>query len=90
MRFDFSHQSALSESEIEQIENWVNEQIDLDWPVTQATMPKTEALKGGALALFKEKYPDMVSVYTIGKNNQIINQELAAAPFKHTGYGHIH
>ncbi len=91
LRFDFSHQSALSESEIEQIENWVNEQIDLDWPVTQATMPKTEALKGGALAFFKEKYPDIVSVYTIGQNDQIISQELCGGPHvKHTGeIGHI-
>ena len=52
--------------EIVKVEGIVNEQINRDLSVSMAIMPLEEARKGGAIALFGEKYEDVVKVYTIG------------------------
>jgi alanyl-tRNA synthetase len=66
-RFDFSHEKALSEAEIKQVERLVNERIYADIPVTPVTMPLPEAKKiPGVRAVFGEKYPDPVRVVLIG------------------------
>lgn len=86
LRFDFSFDRALTEDEIKQVETWINEQITADLPVTRATLPKDEALTQGALAFFNEKYPDVVSVYTIGTENNWVSKELCGGPHvEHTG-----
>jgi len=67
-RFDFTHNSALTACEIEEIELFVNNLI-LNFggfPVQVAEMPVDEAKKQGALALFGEKYGDIVRVVNIG------------------------
>lgn len=66
LRFDFSFDRALTDQEKQQVEDQVNAWIDADLPVTQKMMAKQEALQSGAIAFFVEKYPDEVSVYTIG------------------------
>lgn len=66
LRFDFSHPEKLTEEQIKQVEDLVNEQINKNLPVTVETMNKSEALKLGALAFFAEKYPDKVTVYSVG------------------------
>jgi alanyl-tRNA synthetase len=68
LRFDFSHPNALTEEEIQQVEDQVNEWIGQDLQVKVALMQKDEALKSGAIAFFVEKYPDEVTVYTVGTN----------------------
>jgi len=66
LRFDFSHPQALSPAEISQAETLINQKIKADLSVKKTIMDKNSALKSGALAFFKETYPDKVSIYGIG------------------------
>ena len=65
LRFDFTHFSPLSESEIETIELLVNQQIWLNKPVATRILERDEALKEGAMALFGEKYAEKVRVVSM-------------------------
>ena len=66
MRFDFTHFSALSGDELKAIEHEVNEVILKGIPVETREMPIEEAKKLGAMALFGEKYGDVVRVVSAG------------------------
>lgn len=66
MRFDFTHFSALSGDELKEIEREVNEVILKGIPVETREMPIEEAKKLGAMALFGEKYGDVVRVVSAG------------------------
>lgn len=65
LRFDFSHNEKLTDDQLKQVIDMVNQQIKLDLPVTVETMPFVEAQKQNALAFFGTKYPEIVTVYTI-------------------------
>ncbi len=65
-RFDFSHHAPLTMDEIQAIEHLVNDQIRLNIAVQITTMPYDDAIKHGAMALFGEKYSDVVRVITMG------------------------
>ena len=65
LRFDFAHGSALTETERKAIEQAVNEQIYRNTPVKTEEQNTSDAIKGGAMALFGEKYGDRVRVVTI-------------------------
>ncbi|MCP4338046.1 MAG: alanine--tRNA ligase [Desulfobulbaceae bacterium] len=65
LRFDFTHFSPLSPEEIEAIEYLVNEKIWQNTQVTTQLLTKEEALKGGATALFGEKYEENVRVVSM-------------------------
>ncbi|MCW1927041.1 alanine--tRNA ligase [Bhargavaea beijingensis] len=66
LRFDFSHFGAMTEEEIEKVEQNVNERIWEGIGVGTAYHPIEEAKKMGAMALFGEKYGDVVRVVSIG------------------------
>ena len=66
MRFDFSHPAKMTDEEKQKTEDLVNEWIQAAIPVEHKEMPKDEAIKMGAEAMFIEKYGDIVSVYKIG------------------------
>lgn len=65
LRFDFTHLSALSENQLEEIEKKVNRRIQENLPVTTTLTDLEEAQKMGATALFEEKYGDKVRVVSI-------------------------
>ena len=66
MRFDFSHDTKMTDEEKQKTEDLVNEYIKMAIPVERFEMKKEDALKLGAEAMFIEKYGDIVSVYKIG------------------------
>jgi alanyl-tRNA synthetase len=65
LRFDFSHNTALTREELLEIERNVNEQIYADLPVEPKEMPYKQAVEMGAMALFGEKYGDVVRMVRI-------------------------
>ncbi|RNI38899.1 alanine--tRNA ligase [Hanamia caeni] len=71
LRFDFSHFSKMTNEEIEKVESIVNKKIRKSIPVVIQQMPKEEALKTGAMALFGEKYGDLVRVVMMDPNFSI-------------------
>ncbi len=66
LRFDFSHGGHLADTEVEKVEDLVNEHVQANIVVTPAEMDLQAALKSGAMALFGEKYGDRVRVIRIG------------------------
>ncbi len=76
LRFDFSHSQKMTEDEIKKVEDLVNQKIRQDLEVKKEEMRYEEALKLGALAFFKDKYPERVTVYSI--NN--FSREICAGP----------
>ena len=76
MRFDFNCDHKLSDEEKKQIEDLVNTWIEEGLPVTKQEMNKEDAIKSGAECMFIEKYPDIVTVYTIGD----VSKELCGGP----------
>ena len=76
MRFDFSCDHKLTDEEKKAVEDLVNKWIDEGLPVTKKEMSKEEAIKSGAECMFVEKYPDIVTVYSIGD----VSKELCGGP----------
>ena len=76
MRFDFSCDHKLTDEEKKAAEDLVNKWIDEGLPVTKKEMSKEEAIKSGAECMFIEKYPDIVTVYSIGD----VSKELCGGP----------
>ena len=76
MRFDFNCDHKLTPEEKQEIEDLVNKWIEEGLPVTKEEMKKEDAIKSGAECMFIEKYPDVVTVYTIGD----VSKELCGGP----------
>ena len=66
LRFDFSHPKPVTSQELEQIESWVNAQIQKGAKAKTEIMDINSAKNSGAIALFGEKYGEMVRVLTLG------------------------
>ena len=69
-RFDFTFPRKLTPEEIKAVEDKVNAKVREDLPMQKVVLPKSEAEKTGALYFFKEKYPDPVNVYFMGRDLQ--------------------
>ena len=81
MRFDFSCDHKLTDEEKIKTEKLVNEWIEAGLDVTVEEMSKEEAIKSGAECMFIEKYPDIVTVYSIGNDKYgIVSKELCGGP----------
>ncbi len=80
LRMDFSFDRKLTEEEISKVENQVNEWISQGLPVTKKTMPLEEAVAIGAEREFMAKYPEKVTVYFIGNEDNYISIELCGGP----------
>lgn len=76
MRFDFSCDHKLTDEEKQKVEDLVNKWIKEALPVKVEEMKKEEAIASGAECMFIEKYPDIVTVYSIGD----VSKELCGGP----------
>ena len=76
MRFDFSCDHKLTDEEKQKTEDLVNQWINEGLDVTVEEMSKEDAIKSGAECMFIEKYPDVVTVYSIGN----VSKELCGGP----------
>ena len=82
LRFDFNFPRKLTEAEVSKVENLVNEKIKENLKVIREEMPLKKALSSGAQAEFGARYPEIVSVYSIGN----FSKEICTGPHvKHTG-----
>lgn len=70
-RFDFTHNAPLTDDEIRRVEAIVNEQVLANAPGIVRVMPYDDAVKGGAMALFGEKYGDEVRVLDLGFSREL-------------------
>jgi alanyl-tRNA synthetase len=70
LRFDFTYPKSLDTEQTKQVESLVRDKIAADLPVTCAVLPRNQADKLGAMALFGEKYGDDVRVIAVGAENQ--------------------
>src|SRR3989339_152205 len=91
LRFDFSFDRKMTSEEIRQVEDTINQAISDDLAVSFEDMRYQDAIDSGALAFFKLKYPEMVTVYTIGDPGDYFSKEVCGGPHvRRTGeIGHI-
>lgn len=84
LRFDFTFSRKMTPEEIKQVEDMVNEAVRKDHKVTKEEMTYEDAIKSGALAFFKLKYPPKVNVYSVGDpstgSGQVSSKELCGGP----------
>lgn len=80
LRFDFSHTEKLTDEQITQVENLINQKISEKLSVVRTEESKDQAIASGAMAFFGQKYPDVVSVYTIGDPQNFFSKELCGGP----------
>jgi alanyl-tRNA synthetase len=82
LRFDFSHSEKMTTGEIKKVEGLVNQKIKENLEIKKQEMNYSDAIESGALAFFKEKYPERVTVYSIDK----FSKEICVGPHvKKTG-----
>ncbi len=82
LRFDFKHTQKMTPEEIKQVEDLVNLKIQEDLEIKKEEMDLDKALNSGAIAFFKEKYPDKVKVWTMfnPQNGEVFSKEICAGP----------
>ncbi len=81
LRFDYTYSGKPTSDQLKKIAEIINEKIKADLPVIKTIEDKDKAIESGARAFFREKYPDKVSVYTIGESGkQWYSKELCGGP----------
>jgi alanyl-tRNA synthetase len=76
LRFDFTHSAMLTQAELDMVEQSVNDAILMDYPVLASHANYRDAVAGGAMALFTEKYGDDVRVVKVGWEGEEFSKEL--------------
>jgi alanyl-tRNA synthetase len=66
LRFDYTHHQPLTDEQLRRIEDEVNERVRANYEVTKTTMPIAEAKRSGAVAMFGEKYGEVVRIVAAG------------------------
>ncbi|MCR4327875.1 MAG: alanine--tRNA ligase [Nanoarchaeota archaeon] len=88
LRFDFSFERKLTDEEKKEVENWINDKIQKNFPVKREEMTLKKAVEEGAQSEFGTKYPEIVSVYTVYDENskKVVSKEICTGPHvKKTG-----
>ncbi len=86
LRIDFQHDGKMTDEQKREVERIVNEKIQEDLPVVRREMPKEEAEQLGAEHEFGAKYPDRVTVYSVGSEDAPFSIEFCGGPHvTHTG-----
>ncbi len=80
LRFDFTYPQKLTPTQLQDIEDLVNQQIKNSLPISHISESFQTAQASGALAFFGTKYPDIVTVYTVGDTNNPFSQEVCTGP----------
>jgi len=76
LRFDFNHSQKIEEKDLKKIEDLINQKIQEGLDVKKEEMKLKDALQSGVLAFFKDKYPEKVTVYSMGD----FSKEICAGP----------
>jgi len=86
LRFDFSYNEKMTTNQINDVENFINDIIKKDLPVSLEEMTLDEAKELGAMGVFESKYGQKVKVYTIGLGDGVVSREICGGPHvTHTG-----
>ena len=82
LRFDFAFDRKLTDEEIKQLEDMVNDIVEKNFDMGFVELPYEEAIKTGALYFEKEKYPPIVKVYSAvdPKSGEVFSRELCGGP----------
>jgi alanyl-tRNA synthetase len=84
LRFDFSHPEKMTEMEIKEVEDIVNQKIKENLPVKMKEMTLEEAKKEGAMGVFETRYGEQVKVYAIGDHStdsgKVFSKEICGGP----------
>ena len=80
LRFDFSHTEKMSSAQIRDVENFVNDIIKKDLPVSCEEMSLEKAKEINAMGVFESKYGERVKVYTIGTGENVVSREICGGP----------
>jgi alanyl-tRNA synthetase len=75
LRFDFTQPDAMTPEQIERVEKMVNEAIAADMPLVKVTKSLDEAKKEGAMALFGEKYGEVVRTISIMESDSLLSKD---------------
>ncbi len=86
LRFDFSWKEKMTSGQINDVENFVNDIIKKDLPVSCEEMTLEKAKELNAMGVFESKYGEKVKVYTVGQGNEVVSREICGGPHvEHTG-----
>lgn len=81
LRFDFSHPSKLTEQQVSEVEQIVNQQIAKNWPMHWRQENTHQALADGVMGAFGDRYGETVKIYTVGDPDGIYySQEICGGP----------
>jgi alanyl-tRNA synthetase len=80
IRFDFAHKEKMTGEQIKDVENFVNDIIKEDLPVSFEEMTLEKAKEMEAMGVFESKYGQIVKVYTIGEGDNVVSREICGGP----------